>query len=111
MIKLIYLENTELLINLMSEMSVFIQNKYIFYTIEIITLGAIIFVSKRYSIGKEVLDVTAKLLGSAAAITVLYNNWGKGSVTGQDNNNSPNSGSSKDNKNINNENNNDKPNN
>jgi hypothetical protein len=87
----------------MTEMKICIQSEYIFYTIEIITLGAIIFASNRYSIGKEVLDTTAKLLGSGAAITVLYNNWIKGSNASGSNNDT-----SKDNKNIkNNENKND----
>jgi hypothetical protein len=61
--------------------NIFILNDYIFYTIEIITLGAIIFASK-----KEILDVTAKILGITAGSTIVYNNWIKGSNASGSNN-------------------------
>jgi hypothetical protein len=102
MVKSIYFENIEFLINLMININHF--NDYIFYTIEIITLGAIIFASKNGA--KEILDVTVKLVTIAAGSTVVYNTWFKPSGSNNDT-------SSKESKDIksNNENKNDKPNN
>jgi hypothetical protein len=55
-------------------------------------------------VGKEILDVTAKVLGTAAAATALYNNWIKNPDAGGSNDNS-NKDKSKENKNsVNNEN-------
>ena len=105
MIKLIYFENIEFLINLMSDLNIFIQNEYIFYIVEIITLGAIIFASKKHGV-KEILDVTVKLVTIAAGSTVVYNTWLKPSGS----NNETSSKESKDIK-SNNENKNEKPNN
>ena len=105
MIKLIYFENIEFLINLMSDLNIFIQNEYILYIVEIITLGAIIFASKKHGV-KEILDVTVKLVTIAAGSTVVYNTWLKRSGS----NNETSSKESKDIK-SNNENKNEKPNN
>lgn len=78
---------------------------YIYIFVSVITIVVPLISYSKVKLAKEVLDVTAKLVGTAAAGTVLYEQWFKKSNSDNNNNNTGSNNNNTDNNNKSNDNN------